>query len=365
MTNLLRTVKRTVGNLEMYRRFREVRELNSYRFQTSSLTPTTSLELVDYGLNTRHKILINTGVDELQKQIAVIKKLRYSKPNRSTWALIQGCIALGKVETLLKKNALDVLCIGCGADDTYVPQLLARNGLAVSLVNLDVADYASHRSWSSFSKRGDAIYVQGDARELATIFPDKRFDIILMSRGSIDLMPLAEFFSIWEQAFQILAAPGIIIGSVKGLELTPVNIALLAEIEQQGKSTIQSHMATYSSAIGEFRLSGNAAPWYLPDGGSFSGTDLLSLLNDDVSQVSAITSLTAVNDGPDKESAGRQFLEAASVYYDRYHDRLNIFELPGPPQTESVDWIVSPKGNGAFSMRSSLVTTKSIEGAIA
>jgi hypothetical protein len=347
----------------MYRRFHEVRELNSYRFQTSSLTPTTSLELVDYGLNTRHKILINTGVDELQKQIAVIKKLRYSKPNRSTWALIQGCIALGKVEAL-PKNALDVLCIGYGRD-TYAAQLLTQNGLTVSLVNLDVADFAPHRIWSSFSNGGEAVYVQGDARKLTELFPDKRFDIILMSRASIDLMPIAEFSSIWEQAFQILAAPGIIIGSVKGLELTPGNIALLAEIEQQGKSAIQSHMATYRSAIGEFRLSGNVAPWYLPDGESFSGTDLLSLLNDDVSQVSTVISLATVNGGPVKEPTERQFLKAASVYYDRYHDRLNLLELSGPPQIESVDWIVSPKGDGAFLMRSTLVTTKNTEGATA
>jgi len=364
MANPLRILKRTVGNLELYRRFHERQELSSYRFQTDPLTPSTSLGLVDYGSRTHHKIFINARVPFVQKQVSLIKQLRYSKPNRSISALIQGCVALGKVEALIRKSELNLLCIGYGTD-TYDAQLLSHNNLAVSLVSLDVANFAPHRTWSSFSSREDAVYIQGDARKLADLFPEKRFDIILMCRGSVDLMPLADLATVWEQAVQILADPGCIIGSVKGLELTPTKVGLLTKLKEHGESAIQSDRPTYKTAIGEFRLGGNFAPWYLPNEESFPGTDVLSMLSDDVSQVSSAKSLVALNGESAQELAGTRILETVAASYDRYHERLNILKLPCSPQVASVDWIMSRTEGGTLSMRSTLVATKGTEGSTA
>ena len=354
----LTSLRRAITGTKWYENYLEQKTLGSYHFDIQPISSGITSVNVTYDDGATHKIFAMNSIAEIKEQTNTIKRLRYSKANRSIWSLIQGCIALKHARSLLQKSELSLLTIGYGLD-TYDAQFLLNNGYDVSFTNLDVADFKPWRTWSNLPKTCKAKYVQADARKLASVFPEEKFDIVLISRTSVELMPPDEFISVWNQGFDVLAAPGIMIGPIKGIEFSPVKADTIKDVFEEGTRTAEDTMVTYATEFGTFRIGGLSAPWYFPIGGrALGGFDVESHVADDLTRYAEASNLDSLTSLLADATDSHQFLESVLSEYGKYQQRLELDMFKGNPQIESVDYVESLYGANGFGMRSTLVATK-------
>lgn len=358
MVASLNTLKRAITGTKWYANHLEQKILSNYRFDIQPMSPDITSVIVTYDDGATHRILTMNSVAKVKEQIATVMRLRYSKANRSIWSLIQGSIAIKHARSLLQKSEISLLTIGYGLD-TYDAQFLMSNGYDVDFTNLDVANFKSWRTWSDLPTSCNAKYVQADARKLATIFPEQKFDIILMSRASIDLMPTADLISVWNQGVDILNTPGIIVGPVKGIEFSPTKADMIRSVFEEGTRTSEDTEVTYTTEIGTFRVGGLSAPWYFPKGETaLSGFDIERQVAHDLTRYVEASKLEPLDSLLADATDSVQFLELVLNEYGKYQKRLEPDMFKGNPHIESVDYVESLYGASSFSMRSTLVATK-------
>lgn len=358
MVASLNTLKRAITGTKWYANHLEQKILGNYRFDIQPMSPDITSVNVIYDDGGVHKIFTMNSVADVKEQIATVMRLRYSKANRSIWSLIQGSIAIKHARSLLQKSEISLLTIGYGLD-TYDAQLLMSNGYDIDFTNLDVANFKPWRTWSDLPTSCNAKYVQADARKLVIVFPEQKFDIILMSRASIDLMPSADLISVWNQGFDILNTPGIIVGPVKGIEFSPTKAEMIRGVFEEGTRTSEDTEVSYTTEVGTFRVGGLSAPWCFPKGETtLSGFDIEPHVADGLARYAEASKLEPLASLLADATDSVQFLESVLSEYGKYQQRLQLDMFNGNPQIESVDYVESLYGSSSFSMRSTLVATK-------
>ncbi|MCH7746272.1 MAG: hypothetical protein IIC84_09380, partial [Chloroflexi bacterium] len=130
MVASLTSLKRAITGTKWFENYLEQKTLGNYHFDIQPISSGITSVNVTYGDGGVHKIFTMNSVAEVKEQTDTIKRLRYSKANRSIWSLIQGCIALKYARSLLQKSELSLLIIGYGPD-TYDAQFLLNNGFDV------------------------------------------------------------------------------------------------------------------------------------------------------------------------------------------------------------------------------------------
>ena len=306
-----------------------------------------------------HKIYTTASAEILRSQVKRIRSLTYSKPNRSVWSLVQGSLAL---DILSSRESADrrisVLTIGYG-HDTYDVQLLAKNGFEVELSNVDVLDFdISNPNWAAFAGKYPSKYVQADARRLEAVLGNAEYDLILIGRGSVDLMSPADFRMVWDQSIKLLRKNGSLVGPVKCIEFSALRAATAGGAVRENGSQLSQSPIVYRSAIGEFRIGGISQAGYFPEPQDFLRRDNPNVIQMVAEELTAYAEWSGVPELSDllqdcPDSLG--FLRAFLGYYRSYYEPLNIRDLSGDPEVRSVDIKTSKGPAPFFSMRATLV----------
>jgi hypothetical protein len=183
------------------------------------------------------------------------RRSRYGKLNRFGGSVLHGCLARGILGS--SRAPLRCLFVGYG-HDTYDAQLLANLGYRVEAEFVDVLDPAPvDPRWAALHSSPGvlaATYHQADARRLALHLQGRDYDLISVARGSLDLLPAADWVEAARNCWELLSPEGVAILSAITLRFVPVALSGIRQRLWLGQAA-ESSGPRYNSALGTFSLS--------------------------------------------------------------------------------------------------------------